>query len=398
MIRLFVFIIFTCAAIFFGSMLADKQGFVHIVYGDSIIETSVNTAVVIYLVTVLLLFVLYIVVKKLLSFPGSISDIFKKRALQKKLSIQDKAFIDFSKGQFDDALNLLKRSSSVKNMSVKSLLIAAQSAFAVGQYDYTRQTLDEIQNRGKDAKLAADVVRAKLNYDVGNAKVALEYLDVVTDDIKNQYILSLFVKCYKATGDYEKLVDMTKELLKYKVISNDEAHEFYVRTYEKALNEANTVEDLDNVLKKVKRHDRKTPRFIGAYIYKLIKLGNIDKARELTLNILKTDQDEIFLESIANWEVPIPEVLVSLKKFAAKNVTASDNLALLKAMANLEFRSGLFPDALNDYNKILNIEPNADTYLKMGAILTRMKKFNEASELYNKANAILSEQNALSLQ
>lgn len=399
MIKILILILFTCVAVFVGPMLADTQGFVHIVFGDRIIETSVNTAIVIYVLSLLLLFVLYVILKKILNIPSRIKEGFKNRAFNKKLSAQDEAFIDFSQGQFEQSLGLLKHSSSLKKMSEKSLLVAAQSAFALEQYDLTRKILDEAQSRGRQAKLAADILRAKLNLDIGNSKAALEYLDGMNGAIKNKYISQLYIKSYLATEDYKKILDNSKEFIKLKALTKEQVREYYIKYIEKEIKDADSKEKLDQIYKDLSREDKKNSRIMGAIIYKFLKYGNVEKANTLSLDLMKEELDPVFVDSIASWEVAVPEVLIFLKKYASKNVISSQvNLPLLKAMGNLEFRAGLMPDALDDYKKALAIEPSTDIYIRIGTILTNLEKVKEATDFFRKANALIYEDKALTLK
>lgn len=399
MIKILILILFTCVAVFVGPMLADTQGFVHIVFGDRIIETSVNTAIVIYVLSLLLLFVLYVILKKILNIPSRIKEGFKNRAFNKKLSAQDEAFIDFSQGQFEQSLGLLKHSSSLKKMSEKSLLVAAQSAFALEQYDLTRKILDEAQSRGRQAKLAADILRAKLNLDIGNSKAALEYLDGMNGAIKNKYISQLYIKSYLATEDYKKILDNSKEYIKLKALTKEQVREYYIKYIEKEIKDADSKEKLDQIYKDLSREDKKNSRIMGAIIYKFLKYGNVEKANTLSLDLMKEELDPVFVDSIASWEVAVPEVLIFLKKYASKNVISSQvNLPLLKAMGNLEFRAGLMPDALDDYKKALAIEPSTDIYIRIGTILTNLEKVKEATDFFRKANALIYEDKALTLK
>lgn len=399
MIKILILILFTCVAVFVGPMLADTQGFVHIVFGDRIIETSVNTAIVIYVLSLLLLFVLYVILKKILNIPSRIKEGFKNRAFNKKLSAQDEAFIDFSQGQFEQSLGLLKHSSPLKKMSEKSLLVAAQSAFALEQYDLTRKILDEAQSRGRQAKLAADILRAKLNLDIGNSKAALEYLDDMNGAIKNKYISQLYIKSYLATEDYKKILDNSKEYIKLKALTKEQVREYYIKYIEKEIKDADSKEKLDQIYKDLSREDKKNSRIMGAIIYKFLKYGNVEKANTLSLDLMKEELDPVFVDSIASWEVAVPEVLIFLKKYASKNVISSQvNLPLLKAMGNLEFRAGLMPDALDDYKKALAIEPSTDIYIRIGTILTNLEKVKEATDFFRKANALIYEDKALTLK
>ena len=116
------------------------------------------------------------------------------------------------------------------------------------------------------------------------------------------------------------------------------------------------------------------------------------------MSLLKQDPDPFFLDSVSTWEIAIPDVLVSLKKYAAKNmITTQVNLPLLKAMANLEYKSGLLRDALADYKQALSIEQSPDLYIRVGTILTGLQNYPEATEYFARANSLYSEEKSLAL-
>ncbi len=398
MIKLFVLLVITCIAIFVGPMLSDNQGFVHVVVGSSIIETSFNTAVILYVVSLLVLFLLYVVLRKLFSMPSRFTKVIRNHSKNKKSNAQMEAFLDFTRGEYDKALGLLKHSGSIKNLPTNALIIAAQSSCELGMYNYTRDAMDELQKRGDTEKSVSDVVRANLNYKIGNIKVALDYLNSLNGSLKNKFVYSLYLKCYEAQGDYESIVNMSNELLKFKVLSEAEIKEFYVKSMEKKILSIETVEDIKSIEKEVVKASKSKYKITGAIVYKLIKLGETGKAREITLNLLKNEPDPVFIESISHWDIAIPDVLITLKKYAEKNaITAQVNLPLLKAMGNLEFYSGLLPEALSDYKKALSIEPSPEIYLKIGAILTNQNKLDEASDYFTKANSMIADSMAISL-
>lgn len=399
MVKLIVFIIITCLAVVVGPLLADSQGYIHIATASHVIETSITTAIILYLSSIFALYFLCTFVKKVYLIPKNTLYAFRKHSFKRKLSLQDEAIISFEQGQYDNTLALLKHSADIKKMSEKSLLVAAQAAFHIGLYDYTRQALDEAQRRGKQAKLASDIVRAKLNYDVGNAKVALECLDNTKGSVKNAFVYKLYLKCFKKLNKLSNIVEITPSLLKYKVINDSEARDFYLKYIESELRSVNDLTGIDDLMKKLSKNDKKDARIMGSFVYKLIQLGDVNKACQLSLSILKKEPDRDFLNSISNWEIAIPEVLVALKKYASKNViTTQVNLPLLKAMANLEFKSGLLKEAYEDYKQALSIEPSCDIYLKLGSIQSNLQNYTEAAEWYAKVNAVLADNRALALK
>lgn len=398
MIKLVLVILFTSVAVILGPMLADSQGFVHIATKSKIIETSITTAAVIYILSVFIIFAVFSILKKIYLVPKGTLNAFKIRASRKKLSQQDEAFIFFEQGEYEKALALFKHISTIKKMSEKSLLTAAQCAFHIGLYDYTRQALDEAEKRGKNVQLAAEVVRAKLNLDIGNPKASLEFLESTKGNLSNVSVLHMFVKCYSELGLTEKIVSMSKELIKHKVLSEEEARKFYLKNIQENLSKATTIDEVDTCLKNLNKNDRKDPKIISAFIYKMLKLGDVNHAKSLSLSLLKQDPDPFFLESVSTWEIAIPDVLVSLKKYAAKNmITTQVNLPLLKAMANLEYKSGLLRDSLADYKQALSIEQSPDLYIRVGTILTGLQNYPEATEYFSRANVLYSEEKNLAL-
>lgn len=399
MIKLLTFIILTSAAVILGPMLADTQGYVHISTTSHVIETSITTAFTVYLFSLITIFIVYFVVKKIISIPKGALTAFRVRAKIKNHSIQDEAIIKFEQGEYERVLSLLEHADPIEHMTEKSLLIAAQAAFFTGNYEFTRQALNEAESRGKDARIAANIIRAKLNYKIGNVKAALEFLDKNDKKFLNQNVLKLYYDCYNSLNDLEKLQEITPHLLKFKVIDEQQAHEIYVRQVEAKLTSTTNVDELNKVLKKLPKADKKDPKIMGAFAYKFIRLGDANKAREIAMDILKVKPDSNFLESVSRWDIAIPDVLSLLKKYAQKNlITSQINQSLLKAIANLEFKSGLLRESLDDFNQALSISPSSDIYMKMGAICSALQNYTQANEYYSKANAIINEKKALQIK
>ena len=63
MIKLILVILFTSLAVILGPLLADSQGFVHIATNSKIIETSITTAIVIYILSVFIIFAVYAILR-----------------------------------------------------------------------------------------------------------------------------------------------------------------------------------------------------------------------------------------------------------------------------------------------------------------------------------------------
>jgi HemY protein len=389
MLKILFWLLLVCAAMIVGPSLADKQGFVHISVGNYIIEASVTTTVVLALITIVVVHVLWNFINSLLHVPGGTARYFKRRHEKKALSRQDLAYIAYAKGDFKKALDLISKSGPLKELPINALLVSAKSAFNVGNFDYCRKALDEAAKRGPECKAATTIIRAKLNLKVNNTKAALEYLDSLNGSCRNTLIYKLYYDCYKANTDIEKIYGVASNLVKGKVLTEDNCREIFCNYFEERLQKAQTFEDMENVYKILNKQDRYNSQFIAPYIHKLLSLNLLDKAKSLSLSFLKHNDDPEFLESISKWDIAMPEVLKALQKMAARNALSADsNLHLIKALANLELKQGLLQEALENYKKALKLSQTPDIYAKIGQILSMQQNYTEATEYFSKSYAL----------
>ena len=148
-------------------------------------------------------------------------------------------------------------------------------------------------------------------------------------------------------------------------------------------------DELQHLWKTLSKQTRHDSVALGAYVRKLIQLGDLEHAKPLALSVLKKGLDPDFLESIAKWDNCIPEVLKVLNtKTQSDVISGTLNLPLLKAKANLELKSGLLQEALDDYRRALEFAPNAEIYNKIGQVLARQQNFAEAADCFIKASSI----------
>ncbi len=398
MIKILVILAIICLAIVAGPYLADSQGFVHVVLGDWIIETSLVTAVIVLTAAYVLLFFLLGIVIRFVRLPRGTSKWFSRHKVRKSASLQDAAFLAYEEGDYKRTVTLIEQSGKKEKLPLKALFTAAKSAFNTGDYEKTRQYLDEAEKRDRTAHIATNIVRAKLNLRVSNPKAALENLDAIKDLFRNKLIYRLYYECYKRLGDIEKLNKSAEQLVKYKLIDEEDAEQINVQFFEHRLKQAETSEELLELWKGLKRHDRHTPRFMGPYVNKLIQLGDVTHAKSVCLELLKKGAEPDFLESVGTWDIAVPEVLTILKAQAQENLIASQvNLPLLKALGNLEFKSGLMQDALDDYRKALELSPTPDIYAKIGQILAAQQNYAEASDYLCKAVSMKENSRALTV-
>jgi HemY protein len=399
MIRFIAFLAVVCAAVVLGPMLSDSQGFIHMVVGDYIIETSVTTAVILLVVFLAVLWLVYSIIRHFLSIPHGTARWFRKRSLKKQDSLQDAAYLAYEEGDYAKTVDLLSQSGSIEDLPLRALFVGAKASFNIGKYDLTRSFLDQAEKFSRQAAEASRVVRAKLNLRVNNAKAALEDLSQVRRGLKNRLIYRLYFLSYSHEHDLGKLASISKDLQKYKIITADEARQIDEDFFASQLRGAKTTAELKDLWKSFSRQMRRNPKIAGPFTVRLAETGDIEHARSIAMGFLKEGLDPAILESISKWEKGDREVLDLLKsRTASDEIASAVNLPLLTARGNLEYRLGMNQEALDDYRKALELKSSPEIYTRIGQILASQQNYAEATDCFSKAANFVEQKNAVKLK
>ncbi len=399
MIRFIVFLAVVCGAVILGPMLSDSQGFVHIVIGSYIIETSVTTAVIVLALFLTICYLLLSLIRHLLSIPHGTARWFRTRSLKKQDQLQNAAYLAYEEGNYEKTVELLNQSGDVEDLPLRALFVGAKASFNIGKYELTRSFLDQAEKFSHQAAEASRIVRAKLNLRVNNAKAALEDLSKVRHGLKNRLIYRLYFLSYRHEHDLEKLSSISKDLQKYKLITPDEARQINEEFFDQQLGGAKTPQELKELWKSFTRQMRHDPKIAGPFTIRLTQIGDIGHASSIALDFLKEKLDPAFLSSISKWEKGDQSVLDFLKnKTASDEISGAVNLPLLTARGNLEFRLGMNQEALDDYRKALELRPSSDIYTRIGQILASQQNYAEATDCFSKAANFDEKQNLVQLR
>ena len=386
MIKLVLLIAVLCIAIIAGPMTSESQGFVHIAAGNYIIETSLVSAVVITVIALAVLCLVLGLVKRFIHIPRGAARWLRLRSRQKALTLQDNAYLAYEEGDYAQTLNLLDKSGAIEDLPLHALFVGAKSAFNYGEYDKCRAYLDQAAAINEDAKAASKIVRAKLNLRINNSKAALEDLSALRPNQRNKLIYRLYLLCYQHENDVMKLAEISSELVKHKLITEDEAAAIETRSFDLRLGKAQNAAELQQLWKSLSKQIRKDPGAIGLYAKRLIQTGDISTARTMSMSVLKNGLDPEFLEAVSQWDACIPDVLKYITN-KSDAISGGVNLPLLKAKANLELREGLLQEALDDYRAALEFSPTAEIYNKIGQVLARQQNYAEAADYFIKASS-----------
>lgn len=385
--KILILLIIAGAAIFVGPYLSDEQGFVHIAAGEYVIETSLTTAIILLFVAFI---VFYLVLRALLNIkatPKVFGVFLNKRAQKKALNQTRQALIWYEEGAYEKALAAIKKLHRKGKATLDALFVGARSACELGQYDLTRSYLDEAQKLSKHSYLSASLIRAELNLKIGNAQAALEILDELkSSGHRGKLIAALTYECYKKQNDYQALKKLSPSLVRYNLMTKQEADAINESSIGDSLSSYGSIEQLQGLYKSLSRAEKQNSAICGPIMDKMIALGAIPQAKKICLDLLKHRQDPEILERISRWEISVPEVLKALNNLESRNLIASQvNVPLLKAIGNLQLHEGQLKEAQEHYAKALELVKSPDIYLKLASILSAQRLYDKAASCYEKA-------------
>lgn len=388
MIKTLIFIIILCLAIFAGPHLSYTQGFVHIATNTYVIETSLTMAIITIVVFFALLYAIVKLIKYFIVLPKGTFNWFSNRNKKRSHDLQEEAIIAYFEGDYERAVKLIEKSGPLSKLSVGQIFMAAKSSFELKNIDKVRKYIEYAAEHHKEAAVAVDVLRAQLNFELGNVNSSMEYISHVTGKANNPLVKRLNYDILKAKGDIDELYKASGKLVSTNVITEADSKKIYLAYIRNKLKQAHTVSDVHDLYKTVTKSSSDVA-FVCPILDALIEKGDVDFVKKLTLKMLNDNPSKDLLESIANWNISIPEVLKYLEDKANENMIASQvNVPMLKALGNMEFQEGLLDNARVHFEKALELSKSRDLYLKLANTLARQQQYARANDYFMRANAL----------
>lgn len=367
MIKFIIFAALAIVAVFAGPYLADGKGLVHIDAFGYIIETSLSFAIIAIVVTYILIHLIIAIISKIFNIPTGTLSFFRKMGSKKRDLLQKEIIIAFEEGNYKRTIALAHKLKDKAYNATK--LLAAKSYMELEDFSKANEILDTLEQGDNNTKIAVSILKAKLFLKKNDPQSALDILKSTPNDLNGKLVLSLVYQCNNLLENYYDNYKLSGKLINYGVIKKEDENDLYKAYIEHGISKSENIQELNEVISKLKGHDKKDPKIIALLVKKFIEFGDLDEARKYTLNLLKKNMDPDFLESIASWDIAIVDVHNYLLKEANKNLIASQvNVPLLKALGNLEMHLGKIDEAKDHYKKALSLSNSKDIYEKLGQL------------------------------
>ena len=228
-IALLLLIIFSLVAVL---VVRDDPGFVMVRYKDFTVETTLAFALVALIVSVVVLFYCFKLLRGFWRLPGVMSRQSRNRRIDKSRRQLSQGLIDLAEGRFGQAEKNLVRMVDFSDSPLLHYLAAARAAQLQGKYDERDNYLMAAHEANPDAEVAIGVTQAELQLAHAQNEQALATLTHLHSVApKHDYVLMLLARVYTVLDDWTSLVGIMPEVSRKKLFKPEQLHEMELAAY-----------------------------------------------------------------------------------------------------------------------------------------------------------------------
>ena len=382
-----ILLLFLAVFLFFvwlGLKIQADPGYVLLAYQHLTVEMPLWAGIT----AIILGFVLFYIILRLLNQLGSITTRWRLWARQRRLrrahERTSRGLLELAEGRFASAEKDLLRAAQYTDMPLINYLAAARAAQAQGQYERRDDYLHKAHLVTPSAEIAVGLTQAQLQYGHQQLEQALATLRRLHDLApKNVCVLQLLQKIYLDLRDYESLEALLPQLRKYKVILAADAtaleQTIFIGLLTKAEKE-NSIETVNAVWERIPKDLKFNPEILVKYIQFLLKNNDNQKALELLADSLKRTWDTRLIKYYGDVVSSDPTRQLNLAEYWLKS--HPDNSALLLTLAKLCMHNQLWGKARGYLDACLSIAPTPDAYWWSGQLWEKMGDKEKAEQCY----------------
>lgn len=383
--------------------LSAQQGSGHVIiaYGDWTIESSL----VLFVAGLTILFVALYYSLRLWSGILSLPQRLRRRRRQRRIAKVRIAYVRgmtaLNEGQWATAEKWLLKQVRHSDTPALHYLAAAKAAEAQGSTVRRDSYLRAALNQEPKADAAVGLAQAAYylkHQQADEARAILVRLHAVQP--KHAATLKKLMASHIALEDWEELLQLIPELERRQVITVGKSEELQRTAYRRLFAQAALKKDaayLRQMWERSPRHVRRNEDVLFDYAR---VLGSVDPQSGEQLDLLLSDAiHRRWSDALVYAYGLIPPGNLSAQLTYAERWLKhhSANAVLLLTLGRLSVRNQLWGKGRSYLEASLAIEPQAETYRELGALLERLNKPAAALECYRKALTLVPGKSFLSL-
>ncbi|WPU22921.1 protoheme IX biogenesis protein HemY [Cedecea neteri] len=381
MIKVLLLFLLLIAGIVLGPMLAGHQGYVLIQTDNYNIETSVTGLVIILILTMVVLFAIEWVLRRIFRTGARTRGWFLGRKRSRARKQTKAALLKLAEGDYQQVEKLMSKNADHAEQPVVNYLLAAEAAQQRGDEIRANQHLERAAELADNDQLPVEITRVRLQLARNENHAARHGIDKLLEIApRHPEVLRLAEQAYQRTGAWSSMLDILPAMEKVQI--GDEAHrdtlqqQAWIGLMDQAMADQGN-EGLKAWWRNQSRKTRHQTTLQVAMAEHLIECDDHDAAQEIILDGLKRQYDDRLVLLMPRLKSGNPEQLEKALRQQIK--TQGDRPLLQSTLGQLLMKHGEWQQACDAFREAIKQRPDAYDYAWLADSLDKLHKPEEAA-------------------
>ena len=372
MIRVLFLMLLLLAGLITGPYLSGKQGYVRIETANHVIEMSLTTLVIFFVISLAVVYSIEATISRFCSLNNNTYSWFSRRKRVKAQKQTLEGLMRMDEGDYSKAEKLIGKNAKHSDEPVLNFIKAAEAAQQRGdEFSANRYLIQATEIAGTDS-LILEIARTRILLQQNKLPAARSSVDsLLIMASRNKEVLKLAVDIYLKSKAYHALDNILEQVEKSGLYSAGEFDELQRRVENGLLDEKMNEEGVDGLLDwwdeqpRKRRHDSYVK--LGL-IRRLIDANDHESAYELMLELVKTLDDnnnplaQDLFKQIIRLQPEDNSKLVKIVSKWAKSANSEAQCLANRALGYLYVRNNDFAKANDVFKNLIankdKLEPN----------------------------------------
>lgn len=372
MIRALFLMLLLLAGLIAGPYLSGKQGYVRIETTNHIIEMSLTTLVIFFVISLAVVYSIEAAINRFCNLSNNTYSWFSRRKRVKAQKQTLEGLMRMDEGDYSKAEKLIGKNAKHSDEPVLNFIKAAEAAQQRGdEFSANRYLIQATEIAGTDS-LILEIARTRILLQQNKLPAARSSVDsLLIMASRNKEVLKLAVDIYLKSKAYQALDNILEQVEKSGLYSAEEFEKLQRRVEDGLLDEKMNEDGVDGLLDwwdeqpRKRRHDSYVK--LGL-IRRLIDANDHESAYELMLELVKTLDDDNspltqgLFKQISRLQPEDNSKLVKMVSKWAKSANPTAQCLANRALGYLYVRNNDFAKADEVFKNLISnkdkLEPN----------------------------------------
>lgn len=362
MFRVLFLMIALLAGLVAGPYLSGQQGYVRIETANNIIEMSITTLVIFFVIALAIIYGLEWIITRFLRLSRGSYNWFSRRKRVRAQKQTLEGLVKMNEGDYAKAEKLIGKNAKHSAEPVLNLIKAAEAAQQRGdEFSANRYLIEATELAGSD-NLLVEIARTRILLQQNKLPAARSSVDSLLEmSNRNKEVLKLAVDIYLRSKAYQALDEILDSVENGGLFSTEEFQELRTQTENGLLDEKMNEEGVDGLLTwwdDLPRRRRNNVDLKVGLIQRLIDCNDHESAAEFTLEILKKIGDntpigKALCTQITRLQPEDNSKLIKLVAKRAKRAGDVEKCCINRALGYLYVRNNEFSQAAEVFKKVI---------------------------------------------